>query len=179
MAKELKNDPHDQLMDAVQANDLDTFTRILDTGLQNSSINLQHIFKNPHFSPILDVCCLIPGKSEFVKKLLSVDVDVNILNVWHEKYPIHLAAMEGNTDVLQALIEHPSTDVGILDGDNNSALYHAIKNEHVECFKLLIECEDIDPNRINKREVNAVHMAAELSTKNDEVMLAIIRYGEK
>lgn len=179
MANKLKMDPHDQLLDAVQTNDLDTFKQILDEGLKNSSINLQHLFKRPHFGTILDICCLNPGKSEFIKKLLSIGVDVNILNTWYEKYPIHIAAMKGHADVLQALIEHPSTEVGILDGNKNSALFHAIKNGHTECFKLLIECKDIDPNRLNVSGYNAVHKAATLTTKNDEIMLAIIRYGEK
>lgn len=175
MTAELMSDPHDQLMDAVQANDLDTFKRVLDAGLENSTIDLQHFFGEPYLCTLLDVCCMTPGKSDFVKKLLSAGVDVNIPNKWHKKYPIHMAAMRGYVDVLLALIEHPSSDVGVLDGDKNTALYHAIKNKHVECFKLLIKCKDINPNRLNKRGSNAVHMAATSPKKNDEVMLAMIR----
>lgn len=177
----VERDVHDRLLDAVDKSDLESFKRILDAGLENAQIDLKHIFNEPYLGTILDVCCMLPGKSEFVEKLLSAGVDVNLPNKFQNKNAIHMAAGRGHVDVLRALIDHPSTEVGILDGDKNSALYHAIQNGHVACFELLFKCEAIDPNRLNRRGTNAVFAAATLAgtKQNDELMLAFIRHGEK
>lgn len=171
--------PNDQLLKAVQSNDLSLFKKLLELGLNNSSIDLDYLFDEPYHGTILDICCISTGKSEFVKVLLSIGVDVNGISKNRKKAPIHLAAANGNKDVVRALLEHPQTDINLLDSDGNSALHLVAKAGYVECSELLLESKDIKANQLNRKGFTPAYLVATSKNKNDELMLAFIRYDEK
>lgn len=169
--------PNDQLLKAVQSNDISLFKNLLKTGLENSLLNLDHLFNEPYHGTILDICCMSAGRSEFVKVLLSFSiVDVNIINKSRKKAPIHLVAVSGCKDTLGLLLEHPQTDINLLDGDGNSALHLVAKSGYVKCTELLLEANNIKANQLNKKLVTPAYLAATAKKKNDNMMLAFIRY---
>lgn len=168
--------PNDQLLKAVQSNDLDLFKNYLELGLSNSSLDLNHTFGEPYYGTILDICCMSSGKSAFAKELLWVGVNVNIINKNRKKAPIHLAASNGHEDVLHVILEHPSTDINLLDNDGNSALHLAAKAGHVECLKLLLDNKSIKANQLNRKGFTPAYLAANSKNNSDKSILAFIRY---
>lgn len=168
--------PNEQLLKAVQTNDLDLFKKLMEMGLENSSIDLDHIFDEPYHGTIMDICCTSKGRSEFVKTLLSIGVNVNVINKSRKKAPIHLAAANGNRDALQVLLEHLPTDVNLLDSDGNSALHLSAKAGLQECSELLLETNNMKANQLNRKGFTPAYLAATSKNKNDELMLAFIRY---
>lgn len=168
---------NDQLLKAVQTNDLSLFKNLLEVGLGNSSIDLNATYDEPYHGTILDICCVSAGRSEFVRVLLSIGVDVNVINKNRKKAPIHLAAANGCKDALCALLEHSPTDVNILDSDGNSALHLAAKAGQLECSKLLLDSKSVNPNQLNRKGFTPAYIAATSKNKNDELVLVFIRYG--
>jgi len=171
--------PNDQLLKAVQVNDLDLFKKLLEIGLGNGSIDMDHLFDEPYHGTILDICCISTDRSEFARVILSIGVDVNVIGKNRKKAPIHLATVNGCVDALRTLLEHPPTDVNLLDSDGNSALHLAAKTGCVECSELLLEAKNIKANLLNRKGFTPAYLAATSKNKNDELMLAFIRYGKK
>jgi len=170
---------NDQLLKAVQSNDLDLFKKLLEIGLGNSSIDLDSIFDEPYHGTILDICCISTGRSEFVRILCSVGVDVNVVNKSRKKAPIHLAAANGSKDALEVLLEHPPININLLDSDGNSALHLAAKSGNVECSELLLNSNNIKANQLNRKGFTPAYLAATSKKKNDELMMAFIRQVRK
>lgn len=168
--------PNDQLLRAVQSNDLGLFKKVLEIGLENSTVNLNHIFDEPYYGTIFDVCCSAAGRSEFAKVLLSAGVNVNVINKNRRKAPIHNAAANELKDTLHVLLEHPHTDINIQDGDGNTALHIAAKAGNVECTEMLLESKNIRANRLNRKGITPAYLAATSKNENDELVLAFIRY---
>ncbi|XP_025190493.1 transient receptor potential cation channel protein painless [Melanaphis sacchari] len=166
---------NDQLLKAVQSKDLDLFKKLLEIGLGSSFLDLNHIFDEPYHGTILDICCISTGRSEFAKILLSVGVDVNVINKNRKKAPIHLAAANGCKDALEVLLEHPSININLLDSDGNSALHLAAKAGNVECTELLLNSNNIKANKLNRKGFTPAYLAATSKNKNDELMMAFIR----
>lgn len=171
--------PNEQLLKAVQSNDLGLFKKILEIGLENSSVNLNHIFDEPYYGTIFDVCCSAAGRSEFAKVLISAGVNVNVINKSRKKAPIHNATTNGLKDTLLVLLEHPHTDINLQDSDGNTALHLAAKAGNVECTEMLLECKNIKANRLNRKGITPAYLAATSKNDNDELMLAFIRYFER
>lgn len=171
--------PNEILFEAVQSNDLGLFKQILKIGLEISTIDLNRKnFDAYEGLCILDFCCMSKGRSDFVDVLLTLGVDVNVLNVWHCKAPVHLAAENGCARTLNLLLKHPEIDVNILDSRGNSALHMAALNGQVECARLLLQTKDVKPNKRNREGTTPAYAAATSNEKNDELMLEFIKYGE-
>lgn len=171
--------PNEILFQAVQSNDFGLFKQILKIGLEISTIDLsKKNFDSYEGLCILDFCCMFKGRSDFVNLLLTLGVDVNILNVWHCKAPIHLAAENGCEKILNLLLEHPETDVNMVDSRGDSALHLATLNGEVECTKLLLRSENLKPNKRNREGITAAYVAATSHKKCDELILAFIKYGK-
>lgn len=62
------------------------------------------------------------------------------------------------------------------DGDGNTALHLAAKAGSVECSELLLRAENVRANVLNRKGFTAAYLAAISKHKNDELMLAFIRY---
>lgn len=168
--------PNDHLLKAVQSNDLSLFKKLLEMGLENGSLDLDYLFDEPYHGTILDICCISMDRSEFIKVLLSVGVDVNAVNKNRKKAPIHLAVSNRCIDALMVLLEHTQTDVNLLDSDGNSALHLAAKIGDIKCIELLLDSKDIKANQLNRKGFSPAYLAANSKKKNDELMLAFIRY---
>lgn len=169
----------DQVLKAIQTNDLSLFKNLLEIGLGNSSIDLSTVYDEPYHGTLLDICCASAGRSEFVRVLLSIGVDVNVINKNRKKAPVHLAAANGCEDALRALLEHGPTDVNLLDSDGNSALHLATKAGQLECSELLLDNKTVNPNQLNRKGFTPAYLAATSKNKRDELMLAFIRYGRQ
>lgn len=170
--------PNEILFQAVQTGDFGLFKQILKIGMEISTIDLnKKNFDLYEGLCILDFCCMFKDRSDFVNLLLAIGVDVNILNVWHCKAPIHLAAENGCEKILNLLLENPKTDVNILDSRGDSALHLATLNGEVECAKLLLRSKNIKPNKRNREGITPAYIAT-THKKCDELMLAFIKYGK-
>lgn len=166
-----------KLLNTIEINNFDSFKKLLKEGLKKGTIDLKNI--NSYLCVILDRCCSIPGKLNFLTELLSVGVDVNYVNDKKNRAPVHLAAMNGCKDVLNALLKYPGVNINILDADGNSALHLAVITRNSECLQLLLESKDIQPNLINIEGMTAAYMAADSSEKNDELVRSFMRYGKQ
>uniref|UniRef100_A0A2A4J1T8 Uncharacterized protein n=1 Tax=Heliothis virescens TaxID=7102 RepID=A0A2A4J1T8_HELVI len=76
--------------------------------------------------------------------------------------PIHLAAMKGNVEILNDII-NAATQNDIVDSTNNegeTALVKAVANGHPKCVKRLLE-EGADITKTLRNQMNLFHIAAE------------------
>ena len=62
------------------------------------------------------------------------------------EYPIHLAAQEGDEEIIRLLLGHPKLKINRKDSDQNSALHITLKEEDVEATRLLLTHKEINPN---------------------------------
>lgn len=168
-----------QLLHAFELNYFDLFKKRLKEGLKKGTIDLKNENSKSYLNKILDVCCSVPDKLDFITQLLSVGVDVNYVNVKKNRTLIHLAAMNGCKGVLNALLEFSGIDINVLDADGNSALHLAVLTENLECSQLLLDSIDIQPNLINIEGMTPAYMAATSSKKNDKLVRSFMRYGKK
>lgn len=156
---------------AIKSNNVHVFKQLL----ESTYCNLNTEFTESNSGTLLDICCELPDKHDFVVELLSAGVDVNYLNK-ARKAGIHYAAENGNENALRVLLECPQTNINILDGDKNSALYLATKAGHVECSRLLLESKYIEPNQVNSEGKNSTYIAATSEEKDDNLMRLFIKY---
>lgn len=103
----------DQLLKAVQSNDLDAVRKLREFGLGNTSVNLAREHGEPYLGTILDVCCMSKGRAEFAEALLSLGANANAVGKSRRKAAVHLAAANECADALLVLVAHPSTDVNL------------------------------------------------------------------
>lgn len=169
--------PNEELLRAVGSNNLALFKTIL----RSQPIDLNDVYTStePYTGTIIDICCKLTDKSDFVRELLLFDVDVNHCGTNEGKAPIHFAAMNRCKDVLSVLLEEPKTDINILDGDGNSALHLATMAGSVECISLLLNSsKDIKPNQLNKQGETPAYIAAVSVCKNNRLIAEFIKYVE-
>lgn len=173
--------PNKELLKAVELNNIKLFKIILD----NSFVDLNYVYSKPYSGTILEICCILPQKHEFIEKLLSSGVDVNHLNEIHNNAPIHLAATSQSKKAFSLLINHPQTDINLPDGDGNTALHilsMADEMDHSQKeyrLMLLLESENINPNQLNKRGMSPAYIVAISSVKDDSLMSYYLRRVHK
>ncbi|XP_050424282.1 transient receptor potential cation channel protein painless [Adelges cooleyi] len=170
--------PYDHLLSAIQSNDLTLFKRLLEVGLDNSSIDLEHEYEEPYHGNILDICSSSIGRSEFVELLLSFGMEVNVMNKNRKKAPIHLAAANGCKDTINVLLNHPPINVNLLDGDGNSALHLAAKTGNVECIELLLDADGVKANQLNRKGFSPAYLAATSKSSNEKAVKVFIKCPE-
>ena len=101
--------------------------------------------------------------TECVQTLLSFgypegcDIDCNLID--HEgKNALHLAAEEGNRDIITLLLR-ANMDVNQRDGDGNTPLILASKEMQNDTVKLLISCPQVDIRAKNSCMETCLHVA--------------------
>lgn len=104
--------------------------------------------KGPGGSALLVAACA--GHTELVRKLLSIGIDVNTADAAGCTTLMH-AAMQGQLDVMEALLQAPGIHVDRLDNDGHSALTHAARKGHQGGAALLISSRRVNPNREIKK----------------------------
>jgi hypothetical protein len=108
------------------------------------------------------------GHTEISKLLLEHGADPNIENT---NTPLNLAAVKGHTEIAKLLLEHGAEPNILIN--NTTALISATHKEYTEIVKLLLE-HGADPNIGNTNGLTAF-----VSTKNQEIISLLRRYGEK
>lgn len=91
------------------------------------------------------------GHAELVRKLLNIGVNVNTADTDGCTVLMH-AAMKGQLEVMETLLQVPGIHVERLDNQGYSALSHAAQKSHEAGAALLISSRRVNPNRhIKKR----------------------------
>jgi ankyrin repeat protein len=89
--------------------------------------------------------------------------------------PLHFAAMEGHTEIVDLLLKWPGIHVAPLDSNGRSPLDHSIQKGHLEVVKLLVEKgEPFTPLNCEKQMSmfqNLLHVATEQNNKEIAVHL--------
>lgn len=113
--------------------------------------------------------CLIEKKDYFpvITKLLALPkTNVNLSSKFplNENVPLHLAALDGRFDVIQALLNDNKSsikcDVNHINKHGFSPLYYSVQSGHYDCVKELIK-HGADASIITKKDnINLLHVAA-------------------
>lgn len=170
-------DPQQQLLVALFAQDLTTFCELL----RNPKVEPVHKYGPPHWFTCLEIACQHDGCEEFVRALLQAGVKPNVNTTVPE--PIHYAASKGHDKTLKVLLWDKRTKVNAVDNFGRTALHLAAKNfgsgedteRYERCIALLMSCSNIDVNHPNKKGCTAVYEAAYYG--GQEAVLAMLRYG--
>lgn len=96
------------------------------------------------------------GHSETAKKLLSLNANKNIRHE-DDRVLVHLAAMSGNKDCLEFIIEKFPEDINTTDGSDNTLLHLAAQFGNKECLELLAE----------KMKSKGINLSEEIFKKNN------------
>lgn len=168
---------NEQLLRAVQSNDVDAVRALRDAGgrVDLGRVDLGHVYGEPYLGTILDVCCASQGRAECAEALLSLGADPNAVGPHRKKTAVHLAAANGRADALAVLLEHGPTDVNAPDGDGNTALHLAAKAGDAECAALLLGADRVRANLLNRKGFTAAYLAAVSRNRDDRLMLEFIR----
>ncbi len=75
-----------------------------------------------------------------ISKVLIKYYDQEIEKCYESKHPIHLAAHEGAHQVIEILLER-KVPIDLLDDNNENCLDIAIRQEHIQCIKILLNHE--------------------------------------
>lgn len=173
--------PNNELLKAVESNSLKLFKIIL----ENTLVDLNYVYTKPYPGTILEICCILPQKHEFIEYLLSLGVDVNRINQIHNNAPIHLAATSQSKKAFSLLINHPETDINLPNDGGNTALHilsmageiDQLQKEYRLMF--LLESKNINPNQLNKKGLSPAYIVATSSVKNDRLMSYFLRFVKK
>ena len=81
------------------------------------------------------------GNVKNMKYLLSIDpnIDINERDKQNGRNPLMYASITKNTNAIQLLLNHAEIDVNQCDDDGCNALFHSVKNEHLQITQLLVE----------------------------------------
>ena len=79
-------------------------------------------------------------------EILAKQENVNCWNIPNKlgDIPITVAVMFGNPDILKILLKCPRVDPNMKDGNDDSAVMKAIKEEEIGLARMLIKCPRVD-----------------------------------
>ncbi|CAK9251837.1 unnamed protein product, partial [Sphagnum jensenii] len=75
--------------------------------------------------------------------------------------PLHLAAKNGEFDLVKYLVEEKGADAKAADKDGNTPLHRAAKNGKLDVVKYLVEEKGADAKAVNNAGESPLHRAAE------------------
>jgi ankyrin repeat protein len=88
----------------------------------------------------LGVAACKKGNQKVIKELLKAGADVNRVGGESSRItPLHAAAAQGNSHVVEALIKCGKADLDIRDSNSATALMLACRGGHVRCARLLMD----------------------------------------
>jgi len=96
--------------------------------------------------------------TEKSSKLIN-DPAVNV-NLSYGETPLWLAAYDGNTKIVEALLRRPDIDVNQVNSLECSPLYIVAQEGKEDVVKLLLERPDIDVNKVNEDGCTPLWIAA-------------------
>lgn len=168
-------DPHQQLLTAFRDHDLTTFENVLNQGVQQSYVDPDHWFDDPHYGTLLDLACRTPNNSPFVRALLVAGATPNKINPKRKKSPLHFTIEAKDLQSFELVLNDPRTDPNILDNMGNSPLHDAAKLENTEIISKLLNHAQITINLANRKGQTALHIAAQQG--NADAALLLIQAG--
>lgn len=91
--------------------------------------------------------------------LLEKGTDVNITDEETKSTALHIAAKNGNKDILDLLLSK-GADCNAQDSTEQSPLHHTATKDHLYCCQRLLKCPDLNVNIQNKTHDTPLHRAA-------------------
>jgi uncharacterized protein len=125
-----KGKPHNLLMDAIQALNIDYSLKLIEKGANVSYADEDGV------SPLTQAA--YQGLATIVDALIQKDADVNSVNV-EGITPLIAAASEGHLEVLKSLLATGKLNINAKDKDGTSALMAAAVRGHKDAIVLLLE----------------------------------------
>jgi ankyrin repeat protein len=98
------------------------------------------------------------GRGDFVRLLVDAGADVALPGA-ARKTPLMAAAISGNTDIVKILLGADNAALDARDGDNWTALAHAVKKGRRDIVNLLLEA-GADPETTDSRGLTPFNRAA-------------------
>ncbi|XP_076230831.1 transient receptor potential cation channel family member painless [Calliopsis andreniformis] len=150
---------HKQLLESLHLKDFKSFKSLFEQILktQSTSFDVNYVHPNESDKTYLDIACK-NGLTEFVKFLLAAGAKVNRVNESYNRGPIHFAAENGHTEVLDVLLDEPTINPN-LEAGHQTALHMAVKRNDFNSVELLLT-KGASPNIPNNKGLTALHMAA-------------------
>lgn len=154
-------DPHAELITAFERKQLNRFEQILEHGLADKSLDVNHWYGDPYYGTLLDICCRSPNNHQFVRALLSNGARSNVINRLRKKAPLHVAIEYSDYETIKLLLssEDQRPDVNLPDNAGNCALHLAAKLNNVDLIELLLNDPRTQINKINRKGQTALHVA--------------------
>ena len=92
------------------------------------------------------------GEAHMVTLLLTAGANVNKASRWWSKFPLYIAAANGHTECVRALLAAPGIDVNMATkGNGETPLIIAAANGHTDCVRLLLAAPGIDVNKVDNK----------------------------
>jgi ankyrin repeat protein len=101
----------------------------------------------------------LENRRDVLTLLQTPDIDVNARNQ-NGQTPLHLAALNGRTETVNALLQAPGIDVNTVDNNSSTPLHLAALNGRTETVNALLGAPGIDVNAPNDRGGTPLHLAA-------------------
>jgi ankyrin repeat protein len=114
----------------------------------------------------------LEGHTETIKGLIAQGKDINARNI-RGQTPLHLAAMKGNSDVLQLLLENGAQVDALASDSGCTSLHYAAGLGHVELCELLVRY-GADPDAQTARLQTPLHLA--VASGHSDVVALLLKY---
>ncbi len=163
--------PQTELLLALKRKSIDDFENLLLCNVQKNSIDVNYVYEDPDNKTLLDIACSSAGNCKFVDLLLKYGADVNLVNSFFKKPPLHFAVEYSDFETVRLLVEDTNVDVNAVDRNGNTALHVAAKCGNVTFVQLLLEHPAIDPNRVNRKSQTPLHSAI---TEGSKSVIAVL-----
>jgi len=115
------------------------------------------------------------GRVETIKSLIAQGGDINVKNA-HGQSPLHLAVKQGNSDVVQVLLEN-GAEVDAIETDSGcTSLHYAASLGHADLCESLVRY-GANPDAQTARLETPLHLA--VSRGHPEVVALLLKYHAK
>ncbi|WP_422137512.1 ankyrin repeat domain-containing protein [Endozoicomonas sp. ALC020] len=124
------------------------------------------------FSPVAHAVEV--GREEQALELIADGVDPNVLHSEAGIAAIHIAAKNGNLELIPSLL-NSGANINLQDEKGMTPLHHAVCNSNIQTLKIILDLK-ADMNLQNKDGDTALHMAAE-DPENPDLFDTLIDNG--
>lgn len=119
---------------------------------------------------LMEACHTGPWKAEPAEDIIQLLLDHGA------QLDLFQAAVMGRTDLIASLLDQEGSLIDHLDDRGRTALFHAVRNNHLAALKLLVE-RGADVNRSDPVGIAALHRTSQECS--DELIRYLIDHGAK